>query len=251
MDNKTATGKNRSGMQMSPLDAASMHELADMTVPPRGSAMDLARIRAGYNGTRDGLGSVPPPGTLKGVASNVSTAVAGRRSPLLIDKLSERLAFERGGVRLYDAFIQKLELLRENSPEQDHDGWPDTETVMQFRNEELQHARLVKSCIEQIGGDPTVQTPCANLTALESSGLVQAMAEPRANLMEALHVLLLAEVADGEGWAALIELAEYVGQPEMAEEFRSAASQEALHATTVRTWHLDAVRRNATLMSDS
>ncbi len=42
------------------------------------------------------------------------------------------------------------------------------------RDEEAGHYALLVEAIEQMGGDPTTQTPCADMTAVQSMGLMQA-----------------------------------------------------------------------------
>ena len=68
MKNEIKMGKNRTGLQMSPKDGGKMLEGSDRTVPTSdGDEVELAKIRAPYISEADGLGSVPPPGTVKGV----------------------------------------------------------------------------------------------------------------------------------------------------------------------------------------
>ena len=72
---------------------------------------------------------------------------------VLLDKLSERLAFERMGTRLYDALINKCELLGESAP------GPTVAELRQIREEERQHFLLVNQAITSLGGDPTLRVP--------------------------------------------------------------------------------------------
>ncbi|MEG3191213.1 ferritin-like domain-containing protein [Lysobacter sp. D1-1-M9] len=249
MENKTSVGTNRSGIRMSPIDADALLEVTDMTVPTSpGDATALNTIRADYIAEADGLGAVPPPSTIRGAASTAIAGLTGHHASVLIDKLGERLAFERGGVRLYDAFVGKLEMLQgARKGGSNGDGWPPMDTVKTFRDEELAHAHLLADALEKLGADPTAQTPCANLTGVMNMGLMQAMTDPRTDLAQSLQVLLVAEVADGEGWGGLIALAEDAGQSDLAGRFRRALAEEERHATSVRTWYRDAVAHDASV----
>ena len=132
-------------------------------------------------------------------------------------------------MRLYDTLLGKCE------------AWPDSvpedalSELRRFRDEEAQHFLLVKEAIEQIGADPTAQTPCADLVGVESMGLVQAMNDPRTNLLQSLHVMLDAELLDNAGWEMLVELARSVGQDDIAKKFEAAMHQEATHLIRLRT----------------
>src|SRR5689334_18738306 len=96
-------GMNRTGLQMSPQDSQRLLETADNMLPADPQA--LAVIRKRYIDEADPLGSVPLPGTVKGALVTGAKLITGQHPQLLLDKLAERLAFERGGTRLYDALI--------------------------------------------------------------------------------------------------------------------------------------------------
>lgn len=52
---------------------------------------------------------VPIPGSTKGMVITGHSKLVGQSPEVLIDKLGERLAFECGGTRLYEALIAKVE----------------------------------------------------------------------------------------------------------------------------------------------
>lgn len=228
----TRLGPNRTGLQTSPLHSKEMNEIAD-TLPASESEGEraFAEVRRDYIMDADPLGSVPPPGTLKGIAKSGVQMLTGNRPQAFIDKLSERLAFERGGTRLYDAVLAKF------------DAHPNelqgvtVADVRQIRDEEAMHALLVHQCIEELGADPTAQTPCADLTGVETMGLLQAATDPRTTLAQTLHAALSAELVDNAGWETLIMMAEAMGQQEMSERFREALNHEAQHLAKVRRWY--------------
>src|SRR5687768_8529051 len=106
---KEHVGMNRTGIQMSPIDAAAMQDVdpAMLEPVPPGDETDLGNIRNDYIAQADSFGSVPLPGSVTGAVSMGVQALKGESPQILLDKLAERLAFERTGTRLYDALILK------------------------------------------------------------------------------------------------------------------------------------------------
>ncbi len=243
MEKTAHMGKNRTGMQMSPIDSQAMQDLdpAIITGEMDGDDAALDNLRSAYIAEADdGLGSVPAPGTIKGMVSTGVSMMTGNDPKLFLDKLGERLAFERTGTRLYDALLVKCET--------DPDAMVSSmslDTVMQIRDDELTHFRQLADAIESMGGDPTSQTPCANLAGVESMGLMQVLTDPRTSLTQSLHAILLAEMADNAGWELLIALAENQGQKTMAEEFRTSLQEEREHLHNVHQWFTEATLGSA------
>lgn len=229
-------GDNRTGMQAAPDQlAAAMMEVTSLTHPSKGGPEALSQARGEYQqGMHDGvdgtLGSIPVPRTAKGVVKAGAKALTGKKAHVLLDKLGERLAFERSGTRLYEAFIGKCAI----APD---DGIVDMAQLRHFRDEEASHFAMLEQCIVQLGGDPTAQTPCADLAAVESTGLMQAVTDPRTTVVQALHAMLVAELADNAAWEDLVTLAEKLGETDMAEQFREADTREGEHLECLRRWH--------------
>lgn len=230
----TRLGTNRTGMQMAPQQAKEMLDNTELDV--EGADIDtngqgIAEMRADYIREADPLGSVPPPGTMKGAVKSGIKMMKGRRPQAFIDKLGERLAYERGGTRLYDAAIVKFTTFASELPD------VDVAELVQIREQEAEHALMLIECIEQLGADPTAQTPCADLVGVQTMGFLQAVADPRTDLAQTLNVLLSAELVDEAGWEILIALAESMGQSSMAARFREAEQQEQEHVFKVRSWY--------------
>lgn len=89
-------------------------------------------------------------------------------------------------------------------------------------------------CVEQLGGDPTVQTPAADLAAVTSQGIPKVLADPRTTFAQCLEAIMIAELADGDAWDRLSQLADAFGQSEMASKFRDALSEEREHESIIR-----------------
>jgi ferritin-like protein len=233
----TQLGMNRTGLQMSPLDAEQLLRGAREFEPELvGDATVLGDFRQPYLIEAEPVGSVPVPGSLTGMAKSGMKMLQGERLQVLVDKLGERLAFERGGTRLYDALIAKCQA------REDELAGLDLALVQQFRNEEAQHVMLVAEAIEELGADPTAQTPCADVSAVASMGLMQVALDPRTSVAQTMQAMLAAELVDRDGWELLIMLTREAGYDDMAQRFDAALAQEAVHLQQVRDWHQQAVQ---------
>jgi rubrerythrin len=224
-------GMNRTGIQTSPVNSKKTIEGAEKFPPDiPGDASSIARERQVYAQQSENLGSVPPPGTLKGMAKTAVDMLKGGRSTVFIDKLGQRAGFERTGVRLYEAALSKLDVFGTWK------GGPSREQLEKIRLDELSHFALVKRSIEKLGGDPTALTPAADLQANMSEGVPRMLADPRVNLLQSLDGLLTAELVDNASWELLIELARELGHNELAEDFQRALDVEQEHLALVRSW---------------
>jgi ferritin-like metal-binding protein YciE len=253
MEDPTKLGHNRTGMQMSPLqaemlqrsaaDAAAsvpMGDLAEGVEQPEATL--IAESRREYINEADALGSVPPPGTLSGAVKSGVGMLSGKRLQVLIDKVAERMAFERGGTRLYDAALVKVVALARGTP-------VTIERVKQIRNQEAQHAELLRQALVDLGADPTAQTPCADLVGVQSMGLLQAVSDPRTSLPQTLSSLLAAELIDVASWELLSRLARSLGRDDLSERFDQALEQENEHLTTISGWYEGLLNADAKLLS--
>jgi hypothetical protein len=226
----TDLGPNRTGAQTAPARA---RQMADNTAAARAEpreASALALVRAELSREAPPVGTVPVPGNLKGAAKTAMKAVQGAKASVFVDKLGERLAFERGGVRLYDAILAKVPAARTS------EGTMTVGDLRRFRDEELAHVHLVKEAIEKVGADPTAVTPCADLAGVQATGLFQAVTDPRTTLTQCLEAVLTAELADNDGWKVLIALAEAMGQEDLARRFTEALAAEDVHLQSIRSW---------------
>ncbi len=232
MEKETHFGANRTGVQASPIDIRKMLDGLEQGGPPPQPDDEPARAeRQTYIADSDALGSVPYPGTMTGVLKTGVDLLTGNRAQVLMDKLGERLAFERSGTRLYDALLTKCETRQQELPQLS------LATLQRFREEEAEHFRLLGETIESLGGDPTAQTPCADLVGIESGGLMQVLADPRTSLGQCLHAMLTAELSDRVGWELLIALAREMGKDSIVPRFEAALRQEQKHLEQISIWH--------------
>jgi hypothetical protein len=239
---KTATdiGKNRTGIAASPLDAPDVISAAEKLGPkaPADPAL-LAAERERYAKEAEPIGTVPPPATLKGALKSAAQALKGENATVFLDKLGERLAFERAGVRLYELVLSKCDAYPT------WDGGPRRDALAAIREDELEHFGLLQLCIRQLGGDPTAMTPSADLVANLSQGVRAALADPRTDLRQCVEGLLVAELSDNAGWETLIALSRDAGQTDMASQFERALESEQEHLARVKRWAREAGQADA------
>ena len=222
---------NRTGVMTNPDLSAELIQGAKKTVPSsEGNGKQIAAHRAEY--LKEGLpiGSPPVIVTNDNLGQKELVVDADRMS-VLLDKLGERLAFERQGTRLYEAFLQKLE----QAPLENVDG-PSSEDLRHICEEELEHFKLLQKAIAEIGGDATVQTPSADVAGVLSHGIVQVVSDPRTTIPQTLQAILSAELADNDGWQMLNELAGQLGYSDLATKCEKAFQQEQEHLENVRGW---------------
>lgn len=239
MKEPTDMGMNRTGAGVSPIDSKEMAKVSEeCTASPPGDETEMANLRISYMMTSSVQGTMPPPTTVKGVVRTVIEGLTGNPAAFL-DKLGERLAFERTGVRLYEGLLAKYDA------QGSFDGGPSRELLSEFHNDELRHFHVMKGALESLGADPTAVTPSANVTAVESMGILQVITDPRTTLAQSLHAILVAELADTEGWELLIELAAALGHDAMADDFREAIRAEERHLAYARQWVVNHAMRDA------
>jgi rubrerythrin len=210
---------NRTGVATAPKFAEEQAAGALQTPPSsNGDESELAKVRAAYQKDARPIGSLPP----EPVPSSPIQAV-------LLDKLGERCAFERTGTRYYEVLVQKH---RTEGIKKD----PSPSELQHFRDEEFAHFDFLRRAITELGGDPTVETPAADLAGVTSKGVGHVLADPRTKFVQCLEAILVAELADNDGWQLLTEIARTAGQKELAERCEAALKEEQNHLTQVRRW---------------
>jgi bacterioferritin (cytochrome b1) len=235
---KQAMSGNRTGMQTSPELAEELIEGASSATPSSdGGPEEIAEYRGEYIAEGFPIGSMPMmPASEEGESNEDEAGLA-----VFLDKLSERLAFERTGVRLYEALLNKCQTLGESAP------GPTLEDIEHIGGEELEHFLMLNRVITEFGGDPTVQSPCADVAGVTSLGIMQVLTDPRSSLPQCLQAMLMAELTDNDGWQLLIKLADNLGYDDMKAEFEIALANEEEHLVNVRNWLSECVLDSAQL----
>ena len=245
---------NRTGAAVSPSGTKAMTDAVNEFAPPAPIDTEASEAqRIVYINESDAIGSIPPPPSVKGLVKTSVAKLTGGHPEVFMDKIGERIAFERGGTRLYDALITKYEALSRAGGEVlpsaaqgaiDDDGEPmlllrdetPGQTLARIRAEELSHFKMLCEAMEVLGGDPTAQTPCADVIATSSMGLMQVVTDPRTTMAQSLNAMLTAELTDNAGWELLIQLAEESGNTDLTGRFLVAYSQEQEHLLTIKHW---------------
>lgn len=217
---------NRTASSMNPDDTAELVQVTASTPPSSpGDGRMIAALRNEYASEGEVLGHLPKSGAVRGKKAGL----AG----MLLDKMGERLAFERTGVRLYEALLAKHDA---PSPVGPGPNAPSRKEIERICRQEHEHFLMMTEAIRSLGGDPTAMTPAADVTANLSSGLPKVLLDPRSTFAQCLDAILIAELADNDGWHLLIDLAEANGQDELAVRFRKAHQTEDEHLESVRAW---------------
>jgi rubrerythrin len=224
MQRITEVGMNHSGMQVAADGGEKMLENIKLTKPKRGDERDLARIRTEYAREAEPVGTLPEP-KQSGLGA------------VLMDKLGARLAFERAGTRLYDALMAKCQA--------DRSSKLPLKEVQHIRDEEATHFALVGAAIQSLGGDPTAQTPEADVSGVEGMGLMQVLTDPRTTVAQALHAILVAEMTDNAAWEELVDLTTKAGNDDLVARFIKAHEEEMEHLEKVRGWYRAATQAQA------
>lgn len=231
MKQPTDMGLNRSGLATAPVMAPSMLEVPALTHPTHEGEEGLfAEERISYSQEGEPAVTMPPPASMKELATSTVKLLKGEKATVLIDKLGERLAFERSGVRLYEALISKFDAFGT------FEGGPSREDLVHILNEEREHFQLLAQTIRSLGSDFTAVTPSANVHDVMSEGLRAVMTDPRTNLQQGLEAALLAELADNDCWTNLIRLATQLGGEDLAKKFTRCLENEEEHLSKVRSW---------------
>ncbi|KQQ50847.1 ferritin Dps family protein [Pseudomonas sp. Leaf127] len=222
-------GMNKTGAQKAPHDTERQLEatrLFPADVPGNAEAYTHARQHAIREA--DPVGTVPAPDSVKGKLKTTFDKAIGKNPQVLLDKLGERLAFERTGVRLYEAMIAKALAVPEANPEL-------VETLREIQAQELEHMHLLHDTIATLGGDPTAVTPCADVAGVKATGVLQVLTDPRTTVSQSMSAILTIELEDNAAWELLIELADKGGHPMIANSFARAFVQEEEHLSRIRS----------------
>lgn len=225
MNRPSDLGINRTGASLSPLEAAKTAEGAQAGgygEPDLSVANDLRRpyVQEGRL-----LGSMPPPTTVKGAAATALKKMRGESVGALLDVLGARLAFERTGVRLYEALIRKVEMNGASLP---------VARLRHIHDEELRHFHLVHKVVVDLGGDPTVLTPDADVSAVIGKGVADVVLDPRTSVAQSLDAILVAERADAGCWELLVEACDALDRDDLVEQFGECLANEERHVEEIR-----------------
>lgn len=217
---------------MSPIHGKAMLKGRDLTDAGPIDYEEMEQIRRSYMARDSALGSVPIPASITGVLKSGKEKLQGHNPEVLVNKLGQRLAFERAGSRLYEALISKCDYMLDEVTSE----IVSVDRLHEFHQQEVDHFLLLKAAIEKLGADPTAMTPDADASAVASMGIPKVLTEPRTSVLQCLEAIQTAELSDHAGWGLLRELATSMGLTEMADDFAKAHAQEEVHAEVITEW---------------
>jgi rubrerythrin len=148
-----------------------------------------------------------------------------RQMPLgeewLKDFLSEMLAVEKGGVKLYEKALKELE---HSELEQ---------KLSDFLRQTQRHVELCMELLEAAAGDPDYQSPGAEAAEQKAEGLLSTQVPPELTDLNNIENLVLAETKDNWNWEMLSSVASKIGDPELkrmaSKAIREVRKQEQTH----------------------
>lgn len=230
---------NRTGLATAPGHASELLDATSSTAPSaRGDESGIAAVRMIYARQAEPPGTLAPAGR-KELPRGRMKPVSGPRAMVFVDKLGERLAFERSGTRLYQALISKFDAFGTWA------GGPARADLMEIHDQERQHFLMLNAALETLGADPTALTPSADLSGVASSGVLTVLTDFRTDLRQGMEAILIAELVDNDCWENLADLARTLGQHPLADQFERALADERKHLTLVREWIAAALAHDA------
>lgn len=157
-----------------------------------------------------------------------------------LDKLRERMSFEKTGAKLYEALLKKYHAIEAESKKRkglqfEVDDLPPLFQLEKFHHEEKNHYEMTRKILSSIGGNPDTK-PNDDVCSMVESAWVQMIEDPRTSFVQSLDIILQAELVDNAGWEILIELAETLNMEDAIEKFEHALEEENTHLAYVRAW---------------
>jgi rubrerythrin len=158
------------------------------------------------------------------------SASRGRRGPAvsaewLRDFLSEMLAVEKGGVKLYEKALSELE----------HSELE--EKLNEFLQQTHRHVELCTSMLEAAGGDSGYQSPGAQAADHKANGLISTEVPPKMLDLNNIENLVLAETKDHWDWDVLASIVPKIGDPKLKRAASKAVSEVRRQEKTHLDWN--------------
>ncbi len=158
-------------------------------------------------------------------ASSRALGSRKRQMPLgagwLKDFLSEMLAVEKGGVKLYEKALSELE-----HPELE-------QKLTDFLRQTERHVELCTEMLEAAAGDPNYQSPGAEAADHKAEGLLSTHVPAELTDLNNIENLVLAETKDHWDWEILASVAPKIGDPKLkrmaSKAIREVRKQERAH----------------------
>jgi rubrerythrin len=155
---------------------------------------------------------------------------------LLMDKLSEFLTVEKGGVKLYQ---QAIQLVR------------DPEVLDKFREfyeQTKRHEEILTNVIRSLDGDPTYMSRGARLAQAKAESLLSTMTmsdgvSPKEAEINAMENIVLAETKDYADWELLSKIAYRSSDSRVSSVLKPAVGEVRDQENEHLTWTQQAMAR--------
>jgi rubrerythrin len=143
----------------------------------------------------------------------------------LKDFLSEMLAVEMGGVKLYEKALNDLE----HSEHEDK--------LNEFLRQTERHVELCTEMLEAAGGDSGYKSPGAQAAEYKAEGLISAQVPPEMTDLNNIENLVLAETKDHWNWETLASIAPKIGDAGLKRMATKAVSEVRRQETAHLNWN--------------
>lgn len=154
--------------------------------------------------------------------------LAERHPDRLLDLLTERLTFERTGVKLYDNVIAEVKKSKDAAIARM------VPQLSKHRDQEKEHEEWLEEQVRALGSDAHTETDLSELIMREARG-VKEVVETDDELPHLFHALLTAELVDENGWKLLVQLADEAEDEEALRGFIQRAREEEDHLLYMRS----------------
>jgi len=150
---------------------------------------------------------------------------------LLLNKLGQRLAFERASVRLYEALIFKCLAIQKSKK-----NLIPINQLRQFRDEEVEHSQLLNKAIETLGFDVDECIPAPDSNLLSSLQIPKVFTKTNTSILQCLESVQIFATNDNAEWHALHGLFTNLGMKELADEFNQALEEDSVQLEVISRW---------------
>lgn len=168
--------------------------------------------------------------TSAGSSSDISK-VQQHNTALLLNKLAQRLSYERANVRFYEALIFKS-----LAAEQGVRRIVSVDRLRQFRDEDVEHTVLLKTAIETLGADVDMWLPDAVPSQATQITMSKMLTKTHGDILQCLQSVVVFARNDADEWQMLYRLFSSMGLEKMTETFRQAWEEDQQQLTTLSAW---------------
>jgi rubrerythrin len=136
----------------------------------------------------------------------------------LMDKLSEFLTVEKGGVKLYEAALKHV---RNREVK---------EKFRKFHKQTMRHEEILTGIIEELGGKPSYKSAGAKIAEAKANALLKTMGEtkgmsPAEAELNAIENIVIAETKDHADWELLGHIARRSQDSQLSKLLKPAVAE--------------------------